>query len=148
MRFSHGVSNKTIPCVALHIRRGDYLKATQFHTALWATDYYKKAVELFPNDKFMVFCKDNQDPQVDAADKEWCREFMADLVGDRFVMAPNEEETEDLNTMASCKSLIGANSSFAWWAAFLGNHDKVVFPRQWFTDGMQRTDLLPEWTTL
>lgn len=149
-RFSHGVGNKTVPFVALHIRRGDYLKATQFHVPLWDTDYYKKAVALFPDDKFMVFCKDNQDPEIDRADREWCKEFMTDLVGEgRFALAPNDtEETDDLNLMASCKSLVGANSSFSWWAAFLGNHEKVVFPRDWFTDGQHRTKLLPEWTLL
>lgn len=147
-RFSSGIGNKTIPFVAVHIRRGDYMKATQFHVPLWDTDYYKKALALFPDSTFMVFCKDNQNPEVDKADREWCQGFMAGLVGDRFVLAPDGEETEDLNTMASCESLIMANSSFSWWAAFLGNHDKVICPQQWFTDGQQRTELLAEWTTL
>ena len=149
-RFSHGIGNKTVPFVAVHIRRGDYLKATQFHVPLWDTDYYKKALMLFPNDKFMVFCRDNQNKTIDAADREWCKEFMTNLVGvDRFVLNPNDmKETEDLNMLASCKSLIGANSSFSWWGAFLGNHEKIVFPKSWFTDGFQRTELLDEWTLI
>ena len=146
-RFSHGIGNKSIPFVALHIRRGDYLKSTQFHVPLYDTDYYKKAIELFPNDKFMVFCRDNQGSDIDVADREWCKEFMTGLVGEgRFALAPNDgEETDDLNTMASCKSLIMANSSFSWWAAFLGNHERVICPKSWFTDGYQRTELLPGW---
>ena len=41
-RFSSGVGHDSR--VALHIRRGDYLKVSQFHVNLWDTDYYKQAV--------------------------------------------------------------------------------------------------------
>lgn len=149
-RFSYGIGNRTQPFVAVHIRRGDYLKAAQFHVSLWDTDYYKRALALFPDEKFLVFCRDNQNPEIDTADREWCVEFMTDIVGkDRFLLADNSgEETDDLNLMASCESLVMANSSFSWWAAFLGNHKKVICPKSWFTDGNQRTELLPEWELL
>ena len=134
--------------VALHIRRGDYLKVTQFHINLWDTDYYQKAVALFPKGtKFLVFCKDNQGEAQDVDDREWCIKNIP-LLGIEFEMYKHGEETDDLNKMASCAGLIGANSSFSWWAAFLGNHKKVVFPRQWFVDGVQRTELLPTWTII
>lgn len=149
-RFSYNIGDKTLPHVALHVRRGDYLKAAQFHVSLWDTDYYKRAVSLFPDEKFLVFCRDNQNKETDIADREWCKEFMTELVGEgRFAIMPDDgSETDDLNAMASCKALIGANSSFSWWAAFLGNHEKVIMPKQWFTDGQQRTELLPEWELL
>lgn len=135
--------------VALHIRRGDYLQAHNFHQDLWATDYYKQGVSLFPSDKFLVFCKDNQDPTQDKKDRQWCREHLPSLIGDRFEMAPYEQtEVEDLNLMASCKSIIMANSSFSWWAAYLGEHEKVICPSQWFVDGVQRTELLDKWTKI
>lgn len=138
-----------IDAIALHIRRGDYLQAHNFHKNLWDTDYYQKAVAMFPTDKFLVFCKDNQDSAQDKKDRQWCRENLPALIGNRFEMAPYEDsEVENLNLMASCKSIIGANSSFSWWAAFLGNHEKVIMPQQWFVDGIQRTELLPEWTLL
>lgn len=131
--------------VALHIRRGDYLQAHNFHQNLWETDYYQKAVALFPDETFLVFCKDNQDPEQDKADRIWCRENLPKL-GIKFEMAPYEDtEVEDLNLMASCKSVIMANSSFSWWGAFLGEHEKVVCPSKWFVDGNQRTELLDEW---
>lgn len=131
--------------VALHIRRGDYLQAHNFHQNLWETDYYQKAVALFPDETFLVFCKDNQDPEQDKADRIWCRENLPKL-GIKFEMAPYEDtEVEDLNLMASCKSIIMANSSFSWWGAFLGEHEKIVCPSKWFTDGIQRTELLDEW---
>lgn len=131
--------------VALHIRRGDYLQAHNFHKNLWETDYYQKAVEMFPNETFLVFCKDNQDPEQDKKDRQWCRENLPKL-GIKFEMAPYEDtEVEDLNLMASCKSIIMANSSFSWWGAYLGEHEKVVCPSGWFVDGIQRTELLDSW---
>lgn len=132
--------------IALHIRRGDYLQAHNFHKNLWETDYYQKAVAMFPKDKFLVFCKDNQDEAQDKLDRMWCREHLPELLGDRWELAPYEDtEVEDLNLMASCKSIIMANSSFSWWGAYLGDHEKVVCPAQWFVDGIQRTELLDDW---
>lgn len=132
--------------VALHIRRGDYLQAHNFHKNLWETEYYQKAVAMFPNDKFLVFCKDNQDPEQDKKDRQWCREHLPALIGNRWELAPYEDtEVEDLNLMASCKSVIMANSSFSWWAAYLGSHEKIVCPAQWFVDEVQRTELLDNW---
>ena len=146
-RFSSGIGYDKR--VALHIRRGDYLKVAQFHINLWDTDYYKKAIELFPKDtKFLVFCKDNQSEAQDADDREWCLRNIP-LLGIDFDMREHTTEAEDLNAMAACNGIIGANSSFSWWAAFLMLDKSLkVFPKQWFVDGVQRTDLLKEWTLI
>jgi hypothetical protein len=131
--------------VALHIRRGDYLN-NNFYADLWKTDYYKKAIALFPNEKFIVFCRDNQGWEQDKSDRQWCRDNLKPLLGDRFELPPkNNTEIDDMNLMASCKSIIMANSSFSWWAGFLGKHERVICPREWFADGVQRTEPLPEW---
>ncbi len=147
-RFSSGIGLDHR--VALHIRRGDYLKVSQFHINLWDTDYYQKAVALFPKGtKFLVFCKDNQNEAQDADDQEWCLNNLPQL-GIDFDMHTHTAETEDLNHMASCMGLIGANSSFSWWGAFLMAypHAQIVFPKTWFCDGLQRTELLDKWTQI
>lgn len=138
--------------IALHIRRGDYLKVSQFHTNLFETGYYQKALKLFPpNEKYIVFYKDRQNPEQDRDDREWCLNNLSLLIGpygERWQFCPDEQsETDDLNMMASCVGLIGANSSFSWWAAFLNSNPdkKIVFPAKWFVDDIQRTELLPEW---
>lgn len=133
--------------VALHIRRGDYLKADNFHVNLWETDYYRNAVRLFPKEKFIVFCKDRQSREQDVNDQEWCRHNI-DSLGIDWEFAPDsDDETDDLNLMASCKAIIMANSSFSWWAAFLSTA-QVVAPRKWFVDNIQRTELLLNWLLL
>lgn len=133
--------------VSLHIRRGDYVD-NPFYVDLWQTDYYKKAIELFPNERFIVFCRDNQDWNTDKADRQWCRDNLEPLLGDRFILPAKENtEIEDFNLMAGCKSHIIANSSFSWWAAFVGG-GQTIAPQEWFTDKVQRVDLLPEWIVL
>lgn len=145
-RFASGIGHDDR--VALHIRRGDYLKVSQFHVNLWDTSYYQEAVKLFPKDtKFLVFCKDNQSEAQDQDDMEWCERNIP-LLGIDFELYDHTTETEDLNAMGACRGLIGANSSFSWWAAFLGNAKQIVFPKNWFVDNVQRTELLPYWTTI
>lgn len=145
--YSEGISPGGIDKVSLHIRRGDYVE-NPFYVDLTKTDYYAKAVALFPHDTFLVFCKDNQGWEQDKADRQWCREYLDKLIPGRYELVDKDNaEWEDMNLMASCKAHIAANSSFSWWAAFLGG-GRSVFPKAWFTDGEKRIDLLPEWETL
>lgn len=152
MIFGEGIGSP-IDKVALHIRRGDYLAATHFHVDLSTTDYYQKAIALFPDKKFLVFCKDNQSKEQDASDREWCYEFLTELLGkmgDRWSFAANGSETDDMNLMAACKGHIMANSTFSWWAAYLNsNFDRqIVCPKTWYVDSIERTELLDEWTKI
>lgn len=145
--FGQGVNPLSIAKVALHIRRGDYLKAAQFHTNLLETDYYQRAVKEFPGATFLVFCKDNQGDEIDNADMRWCREELPTLLPNvKLEFHAHGEEHEDLNTMASCEGIIMANSTFSFWAAFLGA-GKVVCPRAdtWFSDKQKRVEIPEEW---
>lgn len=141
-----GSNTETIDAVSLHIRRGDYLD-TDFHVDLTKTDYYKKAIEMFPDDKFLVFYKDRQNSERDEEDRAWVKDYLDTLIPDRFEIWDGATEIDDLNEMASCKSNIMANSSFSWWASFLNPNVKkqVICPKNWFSDGVQRTELLDEW---
>lgn len=133
--------------VSLQIRRGDYLHSNNFYTDPWEEGYYKKAIEYFPNERFLVFCYDRQDPTQDKSDREWCKENLDKLIPGRWEFHEPLSETEDLNKMASCKGNIMANGTFSWWAAYLNpNPNKIVTcPKLWFTDGIQRCDLQDEW---
>ena len=133
--------------VSLHIRRGDYIN-NPFYVDLWETDYYKKAIAMFPDDKFIVFCRDTQGWEQDKADRQWCRDNLTPLLGDRFELPPKENtEIDDFNLMSGCKAHIIANSSFSWWASFLSD-GLTIAPKQWFTDKVKRVDLLPNWIQL
>lgn len=146
IRVLYGDGITYIDLVSLHIRRGDYLEANNFYIDLTKTDYYKKAVDMFPNEKFLVFYRDRQ--KDDKTDENFAWQFMVDLVGlHRFELYNGKDEIDDMNTMASCKGHIMANSSFSWWASYLGNGETVC-PKQWFTDGLQRCHLLDKWVQI
>ena len=60
-----------------------------------------------------------------------------------------ERNYEDLRLMSACRHFIIANSSFSWWAAWLGTaQDKLVYaPARWLNHGLDTRDLIPPgWT--
>lgn len=119
---------KRIDMVSLHIRRGDYVDNPNY-VDLTETDYYERATELFPDEKFLVFCADRQG--TDEQDREWVKAFLDDL-GVNYEMWSGETEIDDFNAMAGCKAHIMANSSFSWWASYVGG-GRTIAPREWFT---------------
>lgn len=128
--------------VSLHVRRGDYLN-NPFYADLGETDYYERAIEQFPNERFLVFCADRQGGD-DEKDMEWCKRR---FVGERFEFWNGKNEIEDFNKMASCKGHIIANSSFSWWTAYLGG-GKTVCPKLWYTNGKDGIKPLNDWIQL
>ena len=124
--------------IALHIRRGDYVD-NPFYIDLTKTDYYDKAIAEFPGEKFLVFYRDRQGTN-DYQDREWVNEWLTKK-GVKFELWEGQNDVDDLNAMASCKGLVGANSSFSIWAGFLNiNEDKkIIMPKQYYADGVERT---------
>ena len=106
--------------VAIHVRRGDYLKYREHHPTC-SLEYYKKAMNLFKGKKFMIFTDD----------KDWCKKYF-DL--HNTVISTQEKAEEDLQLMSLCSHHIIANSSFSWWGAWLSNKKGsiVVAPEKWF----------------
>lgn len=129
--FGDGITQ--IDKVAIHVRRGDYVN-NDFYVDLSKTDYYKEAIKEFPNSEFIVF----------SDDIAFCKEYFKDY---NFEYSEGKTELEDLNTMASCKGIIIANSSFSWWSAYLSSA-KIIAPKAWYTDGIERTKCLNEWKRL
>lgn len=115
--------------VAVSVRRGDYLALGEVFANL-DEEYYGAAREVFPDATFVVF----------SDDPEWCEQNLewADIV------VKGNSAIVDLALLASFKNHIIANSSFAWWGAWLADGDTVVAPRDWFTNGLDTTDLIPD----
>ena len=135
----HTMSTVDTP-IALHIRRGDYLRNSDQHTNL-GLDYYKASLEKFDKERTVIIFSD---------DPGWCKE--QDLFsGDRFLVAEGNDSYTDLCLMSLCSDFIIANSSFSWWGAWLSKGvDKIVCaPEKWFgpNNAHHNTcDILPsEW---
>lgn len=125
--------------VFIHVRRQDYVGLQHFH-GMPTLDYYREAVEKIRSTifdpKFFVFSDDTS----------WCKEnFPSD-----FYVVEGTDKYEDLRLMASCKHAVIANSSFSWWACWLGDNQlgrTVIAPKKWFAVGKDQaddTDIVPE----
>ena len=124
--------------IAVHIRRGDFLKNSQNHYNL-ELDYYSKALSSFGNDREVIIFSD---------DSEWCKKQKL-FSDDRFMMSESNNPYIDLCLMTLCSDFIIANSSFSWWGAWLSqNKDKkVIAPSKWFGPNLghyDTKDLIPE----
>ena len=141
--FGEGIGY--LPQVGVHIRRAanptsptePKYSENPFYVNLGETDYYERAMALFPEDNFLIF----------SDDPTWCKEKFKDNT--RVQVMDKGDEIEDFNLLASCKGIIGANSSFSFWAAYLNpNPDiKKVFPsvKNWYMDGVERTVCPKDW---
>lgn len=117
--------------VALHVRRGDYLKLTHTHHVL-TPSYYERAIDYMEREtghqaRFFVF----------SDDLDWADAALR-IPADRKCLVRNPEkglDHEDLYLMTQCRHHIIANSSFSWWGAFLARHpdQNVAVPSRWFT---------------
>lgn len=135
--FGQGVLKTPMDSVAVHVRRTDYLTNPLF-ADLTATDYYERAMALFPGERFIV-CSD---------DIAWCKKKWPGNPQVRF--SELKTDLDDMNLMASCKHNIIANSSFSWWSAYLNPYEgkRVVYPKLWHTDGVVRVGFPKEWMGL
>ena len=142
------VSMQGCNSVSLHVRRGDYV--THAPTAkilnVCSIDYYQKAItriaEQVPSPHFFVFSDDQQ----------WVRNNLKIPFPTEHIDRNHGMKSYiDMQLMSFCKHQIIANSSFSWWGAWLNvNPDKIVIaPRNWFCNGMDDSDLIPQqWTRL
>ncbi|MEG1882489.1 MAG: alpha-1,2-fucosyltransferase [Clostridia bacterium] len=114
--------------VCVHVRRGDYTSAAMRKRFLVCTvDYYQRAAKrmllLKPQAKFFVF----------SDDINWTKSNIIFPSNTTF-MNNNNSSYEDMLLMYSCKHFILSNSSFSWWAQYLGDaKDKIVIaPDRWY----------------
>lgn len=114
---------------ACHIRRSDYLQYP-FHHPVVTPVYLTKAIIYMVGKGYKKF-------KVFSDGMEWAKKFFGNemLFGDlEFEYSEGKTELEDLMEMASCSSIVTANSTFSAWAAYINpNPDKIVVqPKEWF----------------
>lgn len=112
--------------ICLHVRRGDYV-GSKLH-CVCDISYYQQAIKLIAekieNPHFFIFSDDIL----------WCKNN-ASSIGWQHEFINTGEAWRDFRLMSYCKHFIIANSSFSWWAAYLGKHEEkiVISPSKWFT---------------
>lgn len=106
--------------ISLHIRRTDYVQL-QNHHPLVSIDFYKKSLDLLPQELSVMIFSD---------DIDWCKnQKMFDQ--DRFIFVEDNNSGVDLCLQSLCTYHIIANSSFSWWGAWLSKSKKVIAPSNW-----------------
>lgn len=129
------------PSVGVHVRRGDYVSdphIARTHGTL-PPEYHRRAAALaaegLERPEFFVF---TDDPDWVAARLD---------LGAPFTLVRGLSAHEDLRLLSLCRARAIANSSFSWWAAWLGAPGRVVAPARWFGPERMRTrrldDLFP-----
>lgn len=118
--------------ISMHIRRSDYILCESYHRNVFNDDYYNKAYQMSCDIANKHTCV-----VVFSDDIDWCRENIKyDKVF--FVDISKRGLTSHVSIefllLSMFKNNITANSTFSWFASFVGKgDDKIVFtPRQWF----------------
>jgi hypothetical protein len=134
--------------IALNVRRGDYVLPEQQRIQGLATrDYYAESLSHLRRMGFdgpIYVASDSLDAVM--------QEF--DGLGKMLPIAPppGVNPYEVLLLLSRVDALVAANSTFSWWAGFLGERPGhvVVAPRPWLTQAnLDTRDLLPgHWLTL
>ena len=128
--------------LGLHVRRGDYVSlpgASSFH-GVCKPEYYIKAVNEMQSltvvESLIIFSDDMQ----------WCKENLQ-FASETIYVDESIPDIDQLKLMSHCRNQIISNSSFSWWAAWLGKSvgQKVIYPKTWFADGRGITGVPENW---
>lgn len=118
--------------IGIHVRRGDYQadpRVARVHDVV-DEGYYRRAIQALGaemNSRPMLLF--SNDPQ---------RVLAEGWLPASARAAPAGTDIDHLRMMAGCAHLIGANSSFAWWAGWLGERAgrTVIVPARWWSDAL------------
>jgi hypothetical protein len=129
--------------VAIHIRRGDYVKLSETF-GLLAIDYYSGALNELRDrghswDEIWVFSDD-------IAQAKKLLEPIKSKFKLKFIEPPEgNNPLESLVLFGKAKFGIIANSTFSWWASFLSEGmELVIAPDKWFRDKRDPDRLIPD----
>jgi hypothetical protein len=114
--------------VAIHIRRGDYLKISHDgkNSIVLGIDYYKAAFDYYNNFGFYKF-------EVFSDDLAWCMINLPKLFPN-FIFSYDSKKLNDLEClyfMSKHANIIAANSTYSLWAFYLSEIEKISIPSNW-----------------
>jgi hypothetical protein len=136
--------------IAVHVRRTDYINLPEIYDVVTQT-YYRNAInhfkERYSDASFWLFSDDTSGAKL----------YLRDEINfDHIVSSPTQVSVgEILKLMSSFKGIITANSTFSWWAAYIGYSRgitrEVILPSKFSTlinDNPAHNFKLPDWQIL
>ena len=127
----------------IHFRRGDYTdKKNKEIFCQLGKEYYQKAIQLMrEKNKEIIF-------YIFSDNIELAKDFFAFEKNAVFInINKGKYSYRDMYLMSLSKNIIISNSTFSWWAAWLGkNKNTIVAPKLWFKQKKKaHRYYLPEW---
>lgn len=115
--------------VAVHMRRGDFLKGHWKFLAVCNEDYFQRGMDYIAehveNPVFYIFSNTHKD-------FEWIEENYHFTYPVKYVDLGNPAY-EDFRLMYNCKHFVISNSTFSWWGSYMSQNEGkiVVVPDIW-----------------
>ena len=123
------IKNKS--CVAVHIRRTDYLNETnKLIFKSLPHEYYEKSLAYIKNKindiQLLIFTDDIK----------WVKQNFQLNIPINYASDFHLSDYEEFELMRNCTSIIIANSTFSWWASALNYNEKCnrIQPRIWYNN--------------
>jgi hypothetical protein len=129
--------------INIHVRRGDYLipKHSIYH-GVCSDDYFCNAVSILRSiwGELPVF--------VFSENREDVADLLSAIEGSSFVETNGMHELSVIRMISSSQCLVTSNSSFSWWAGYLGGfkYGNIVLPEPWYLKNKDFSELyVPGW---
>lgn len=137
------------PIVAVHVRRGDYVTDPVAHAyhfvcgEIWYLNAMQQMRACIPGAEFYVFSDDT----------DWAKTKFGDSEDVSIVASDHSAPAwNDMARMSRCQHFIISNSSYSWWASYLGKTgDSVILAPEFWFPGKPTRELplyCPDWRLL
>ncbi len=115
--------------LCVHIRCGDYLNNDSYY--ICTPDWYIKSI-LVCAEKLKYFPK----VIIFTDDIDWVKNNVFFPFEVSYYYSPNNNDIEDFYIMTKYKNFIISNSTFSWWASYLGSDldSLIIVPKFWMKD--------------
>ena len=108
--------------LVLHVRGTDYNQLGHF----LGYQFYKNLIQYSEFTKIKIVTDDPECETVIKLVQEGC-ELVTSGVSE-FSVSGDRSALDDFKTLLYSENIAISQSSFSWWAAFLGYHKKIIFP--------------------
>ncbi len=139
--LSYAAEAQAVRPIIVHLRRGDYARLATT-VGILGVDYYFNGIMALSNSslqKQVWIFSDDEKSSLSLATQ------LLEMGLKDFKTGFQLTDSETLKVMSLGSGIVIANSTFSWWAAFLGNYENnVVAPRKWYKGLPDPKELIPK----